>query len=310
MKLQTWARQWLRRDWPDRNAPRPQSAKVAIVVVNYNTGKLLSQLLFSIFRVLDRRQIGRVVLVDNASTDDSGPILRSLRDAGLVDVLFNPVQRYHGPALNQAMDHLATEHKRAPPAAPPFGYVWILDSDTVVIRPEAIEHPVEALMKSGAGIAGESQPCRGLPEGYAHISSLLLDPRKVWRRGIVPFENRGAPARAFQRSLRSRGVPICDFPYRSSDYVLHLGRGTLRQIKESGDNANRYYGWGSNHCESHYHGNPRGPAMHQNFLRVFNAEVPDLTPEALTSACQREERVSASVFFQDVGNQCCVVPHD
>lgn len=300
MKLATWARQWFRREWPDRNGVKPPSGKTAIAIVNFNTAKLVSHLLFSIFRVLDRNQIARVMVVDNASTDESGPLLRSLHEAGLIDVLFNRRQRYHGPALNQAMERLADECRKAPPDAPPFEQVWILDSDTIVLRPDAIEHAVEALRKRGAGIAGELQPCKGLPEGYAHISSLLLDPQKVWRRGIAPFENSGVPAKAFHRSLRQRGMPVCDFPFRSADYVLHLGRGTLRQIRETGDKANQYYDWASHHFETLYHGNPRGPLIHRNFLRAFDAEIPDLTPEALISACQRVGRVSASVFLQEV----------
>src|SRR5487761_1122984 len=97
---------WLRRDWPRRPPTArvhcPTALNVAIVTVNYNTAEHLAHLVFSLFRVLGRDQFQRVVVVDNGSTDGSVELLGALADAGLIEVIFNRRQRYHGPALNQA----------------------------------------------------------------------------------------------------------------------------------------------------------------------------------------------------------------
>ncbi len=291
MQLKTWGRQWLRHNWPARPAHAPRSHRAAVVVVNFNTAELLSHLLFSLFRILDREQLARVVVVDNASTDLSKPLLVALRDAGLVDVLLNEHQQYHGPGLNQGMDHLAAIRQSGAASATDFDYVWILDSDTVVLRPDALRASVAFLEAQRAALIGQHQPHKGMPEGYAHVSALLVDPVQVWRRGIAPFEEAGTPAEALQISLRRRGGAIRDFPCRSHNYILHLGRGTLAQIKETQDQSNRYYGWAAQHSQTHFHGNPDGAQIHQQFLAAFRAEVPELNPQSLTAACQRAERV-------------------
>ena len=54
--------------------------KAAIAVVNYNTALHISLLLFSLFRVLGKDQIARIVVVDNASTDDSPQILKAFQE--------------------------------------------------------------------------------------------------------------------------------------------------------------------------------------------------------------------------------------
>lgn len=309
MKLRTLPMMLFRRNWPSWPGQAAPGDRVAIAIVNFNTAGLLAHLLFSVFRVLPREQVARVLVVDNASTDLSPALLRCMRAAGLIDVLFNRAQRYHGPALNQAMQHLAAERRNAMPGARPYDYVWILDSDTIVLRADAIGHALAALRENQAGAVGQLQPCRGLPEGYAHISSLLLDPQKVWRRSVVPFENSGTPAKAFQLSLKRRRIPVSHFPFRSANYVLHVSRGTLRQIKETEDRTNRYYDWAVGHFEPGYHGYPHGPVLHENFLRVFGDAVPKLTPEALSSACQRVERVPSALLLQGISTDHPIGTH-
>jgi hypothetical protein len=47
------------------------------------------------------------VVVDNASTDGYAELFTALADSGLCEVIANREQRYHGPALTQAMDHMS-----------------------------------------------------------------------------------------------------------------------------------------------------------------------------------------------------------
>ena len=278
------AAKWLRRDWPRQTNHLARSNKVAIAVVSYNTAPLVSLLLFSLFRVLGRDQIARIVVVDNASTDDSPQMLKAFQEQGLLDVIFNKKQQYHGPALNQAIKHLADVNRKIGESQDGFDHVWILDSDVIVLRRDAFAHAAKFLEEQQAAVVGEFQ-YDALSEGYAHISSLLIDPEKVWRRSVTPFEHSGAPARSLQISLRRHSLKICDFPFRSQNYILHLGRGTLKVIAENNERDNPYYDWAMQHSTPHYHGNPNGALIFEEFLKRFHLEVPSRSPQQLIKAC-------------------------
>ena len=100
IRTQTLPSQWLRRNWPAAGAPEQGHDRVSIVTVNYNTAENVAHLLFSIFRILGRDRIVEVVVVDNASTDGSVELLQAMHGAGLIQLIANAKQRYHGPALN------------------------------------------------------------------------------------------------------------------------------------------------------------------------------------------------------------------
>jgi glycosyl transferase family 2 len=276
-----------RTTWPSQSEAGRQLRSVAIVSVNYNTAAHIAHLVFSLYRILGRNQFCRLVIVDNASTDHSPELLAGLRDAGLAEVIFNSRQRYHGPALNQAMDYLAASTRAAESQQDVVDAVWILDSDSLVLRPDAVSAPLEVLRSSAAGIVGELQYLE-LPSGYAHPSSILLNPERVWQRRVHVFEEDGSPARQLHLSLKRFGIGIQDFPYRSANYVLHLGRATLGAILERGDQTNRYFEWAAQNGEHDYHGNPDGHLIHERFLSLFNAEVRDESVQALVYACNRE----------------------
>jgi Glycosyl transferase family 2 len=275
-----------RTSWPRRSAAE-EWENVAIVSVNYNTAAHIAHLVFSLYRILGRNQFCRLVIVDNASTDHSTELLLGLQDAGLADVIFNKRQRYHGPALNQAMNYLATLARRAESRRDVTDAVWILDSDSLILRPDAVSTPLRVLRSSEAGIVGELQYSL-LPNGYAHPSSILLNPQRVWQRRVNVFEEEGAPARQLHLSLRRFGIDIQDFPYRSENYVLHLGRATLGSIVERGDETNRYFEWAKGNAEHDYHGNPHGRLIHERFLSLFNAEVRNESVPTLVCACNRQ----------------------
>src|SRR3954471_13121169 len=85
--------------WP---TPQPQSAgqpRVACVVVNFNTRWLIAGLLFSLYRLLGKDQFATIVVVDNHSQDGSLALLDGCAEAGLIHLIRNRGQRYHGPAL-------------------------------------------------------------------------------------------------------------------------------------------------------------------------------------------------------------------
>ena len=129
IRTKTLPAKWFRRNWPVRDAGGDQG--LAVVAVNYNTAEDISHLLFSLFRVLGRDQFERIVIVDNRSTDESPALLSAMAATGAIEVLFNKKQRFHGPGLNQAIAHLAQTELRRRRAV---RYVWVLDSDAIVLR--------------------------------------------------------------------------------------------------------------------------------------------------------------------------------
>jgi hypothetical protein len=291
----TNAIEWAKRTpWPIVDAAVSHGAAsprrpVAVVTVNFNTRTLVSHLLFSLYRVLGRDQFTTVVVVDNGSSDDSTEYLRPLAAAGLIELLENRRQRYHGPGLNQALTWLA---RRARDRALAATNVWILDSDTVVLSPDVVGDAVQRAADSGAALLGQLHTKDEATGPYLNLASLLVDPVQAWRWPTPPFHEHGNPILKMERSLEHRGRRIVEFPFFERNLVLHLGRGTLRGIALGGDTSNRYLDWARDHYEFHYHGNPDGPELHREFLEHFDQEVGRLTPEALVAACERPDLIA------------------
>lgn len=275
----------LRRRWSHQ---QPTARKVAIVVVNYNTAELLSGMIFSLYRILGRENFSRVVVVDNGSTDGSVPILQALERAGLITAIYNAKQQYHGLGLNQGINYLSDQVARG---LLENSFVWILDSDVVILRPDTVADALAFAEKTKAGLVGQYQ-YDVFPEGYAHVSSLLLNPAQVWRGTIYPFDDSGSPAKKLHRSLRKRKIDIADYPFRDKNYVLHIGRGTIAKVHATETKGNRHYRSAPDRVAPHFHGNPDGEAIYQQFLGILHQEVEAFTPEKVTAACSRPERLT------------------
>jgi len=267
-------REKLRRTtWPKDNGER--SNKVAIMFVSYNTLELTKYLLFSLFSTLNREQIATIIAVDNNSTDGSSEFLAACADHGLIEAILNRKQHYHGFALNQAINHLANQARKKGKIGShknDFNYIWVLDSDVIILRPDTLDDASRELRRTQSAMVGEFQ-YDALPDGYAHVSSLLIDPQQAWQKNIAPFDNSGAPARGMHLSLRKDGKRISDFPFRRQNYLLHLARGTLKSIIEKDDRNNVYFDWASSHCEHHFHGNPEGQAIFDEFKARYASEI-------------------------------------
>ena len=280
---------------PDQGDGSPP--RLGIVVVNFNTARLISQLLFSLYRILGRSEFATVVVVDNGSTDGSPQIFESLAAAQLIQLVANADQRYHGPGLNQGISWLANRQESVGPAEG-IEYVWTLDSDVVVLRRDTARDALGAFEGTGAAAVGQIQDNpvtrRALRNNPSMLSpfSLILDPAQIWQPSIPPFLEDGAPAAGMQVAADADGLRLVSFPFVESGYVIHLGRGTLRAVAESRDTTNRYYTWAAGHNEPYYMGQEGAASAYQRFCEVFDEEVGELTPERVTSACSGSDLIS------------------
>jgi glycosyltransferase involved in cell wall biosynthesis len=287
-----------RTTWPrtpdhiDGSRPR-----LGIVVVNFNTARLISQLLFSLYRVLGRSEFTIVVVVDNGSTDGSREILESLAAAQLIQLVANADQQYHGPGLNQGISWLANRQESADPVDQ-IQYVWSLDSDVVVLRRDTARDALGAFEGTGAAAVGQIQDNpvtkRAMRNNPSMLSpfSLILDPVQIWQPAIPPFLEDGAPGTGMQVAADADGLRLVSFPFVEHGYLIHLGRGTLRAVAESRDTTNRYYEWAAGHHDPYYMGQAGAPSMYQRFCELFGKEVGDLTAERVTAACSASDLLS------------------
>jgi hypothetical protein len=212
-------------EWPGDGQTGAEE-RVGVVMVSSNTIAVTAQAVYALLRTIRTPQV-RLVMVDNASTDGSAQLLAALAEAGVCELIANSDQRYHGPALTQAMDHLAaTQTGEGRVSA-----VWVLDSDCIVLRSDTLSAAVELMTNTGAGMVGQWSVDRWhRPGELLGLHCLLLDPVQVWRDPVVPFEEDGSPSRRLQESARQAGVTAAELPFTRGGYVVHLGR-TTRTVR-------------------------------------------------------------------------------
>jgi glycosyltransferase involved in cell wall biosynthesis len=290
--------QVMRTPWPTgRDRRHGPDVRVGIVVVNFNTARLISQLLFSLCRIVGRDAFADLVVVDNASTDGSRELLEALDAAGVIHLIPNDVQRYHGPGLTQAVSWLADRQASAPENER-LDLVWAIDSDIVVLRSDTLASAVSALEERGVAAVGQSDSVD--PEDLLdhapllHVCSLLFDPASVWQPDLPPFLESGLPSRDLQAAAERLGIPMVVFPFVEDGYLVHLGRGTLRAIADADDTSNRYHGWAVGHNDPHFANSETGPARYAAFGELFDGEVGELTPDALVAACRRDSLLTVA----------------
>jgi glycosyl transferase family 2 len=285
-RLSDWREERRRTAWPHRRDRRPgEAANVAIVVVNWNTRLLIAQLLFSVFRILGSDHVRQIVVVDNGSTDGSCELLFALRDAGLIHLIANRGQRYHGPALNQGLSWLA-RRQRAVACSDQIDYVWVLDSDVVILRRDALGRAVDCLESERAAAAGQTTWTPSHENGMLGLYSILLDPVVAWKPPIPPFREEGEPSAALQLSLARAGLPLALFPFADGGYIVHVGRGTLANVATRAPGGNRYLEWALDHNNPHFTEAPGGRSAYNAFLELFSASLPSITPDSLVDSCR------------------------
>ncbi len=254
-----------KKSFPALSAKYEDNEKIAIITVNYNTCEQILLLLFSIYKNLGNERVSDIVVVDNHSTDGSRPVLTTLHDNGFIELIANERQRYHGPGLNQALNHLASQVRKGFSA---FRYIWILDSDTIILRKDILERAFSFMQESGSLVIGQFQD-----NGYPHISSIWMDPYRVWNSHTFPFTRDGWPSLRFYRSILHRKGLIRDFSFMRDAFVLHLGESTLQQIFLHNDSGNELFEWATTYHKHHYHGNRNGKGIHDKVMKLYNFEL-------------------------------------
>jgi GT2 family glycosyltransferase len=188
--------------WPDRPVT---PGRVAVATVSYNTRELTALLLWSLRRVIDWESL-EIVVVDNGSKDGSAELLAKIAVAGGCRLIANAGNTMHGPALNQAMSFLASRDSELP------RWVWVLDSDVVISRPDALEKAVRRAEETDAAIVGESwwDPW---DKTYSFLAySLLIDPYASGGTGSSPSPTEETPYPACSSPRRPRGRRCRSFP--------------------------------------------------------------------------------------------------
>jgi glycosyltransferase involved in cell wall biosynthesis len=256
--------------WPARLGGEQSPARVAVISVNCNTRLLIAQLLYSLRTRCTPAELAYTVVVDNASRDGSQELLMQFEQAGLCHTILNAEQRYHGPALNQAMNWLA-ERQRRTPREDGVDYVWILDSDCVVIRPDTLRKATHAVRSSGAALAGQKSSNAWHAEETIGLYSLLFDPARVWRDPIRPFDASGEPSLALQLDCAAAGLRAVDFPFAHEGYVVHRGRSTLAEVYARDERDNALYSWAVDHHRPHFNEEPGAAENWQRLGAEFAA---------------------------------------
>jgi glycosyltransferase involved in cell wall biosynthesis len=260
--------------WPDRPG-RP--GRVAVVTVSYNTRELTALMLWSLRRILEWESL-EIVVVDNGSKDGSAELLAKIDAAGGCRLLPNAGNVMHGPALTQAMSFLASRGSELPQ------WVWVLDSDAVISRPDALKKAVDRAEATDAAVVGESwwDPWRKTDRFLAY--SLLIDPVRIWRDGIEPFADGGDPAFDLLQSAKAHGETLAEFPFVRDRYLIHRGRSSLSALWESGDTADPSYEWARDHHDPHFGLVEGAAAQHDELMTTFRAEVGPLNDQQAVGA--------------------------
>ena len=208
-------------------------ALVSIVTVSFNTIELTSLLIWSLHRVLDGPRFDLLV-VENGSGDGSAALLADVADAGLCRVIFNDRNMHHGPALNQAMASLADQ------SSPPR-FVWVLDSDVVISRGDALQAALAVASGRDAAIVGERHWDQWKQKDRFELYSLMIDLAQVWRSGAPSFQDDGDPSFELLESCQRAGQIAVDFPFAAEGFLIHRGRASLAGVFASDDRSHPLY---------------------------------------------------------------------
>jgi glycosyltransferase involved in cell wall biosynthesis len=264
--------------WPA--GPGASRESVTALTVSYNTRELTAFLVWSLRTIVSWPEL-EIVVVDNGSRDGSAELLAEAGRDGVCTLLANRDNRHHGPGLNQGISYLAARPGPRP------AWIWILDSDVVAARPDALSAAVAAAREHSAALVGEPQHDQWHSDGRFGMYSLLMDPAVAWQEHVGPFEDGGDPSLGLLVSAARLGIPMAPFPFAAAGHVIHRGRGSLAAVYAAGDRAHPDYEWAEDHRVPHFAGVPGADQRYRALLEEFRQQTGRLTAASLAAACRR-----------------------
>ena len=198
-----------------------------------------------------------------------------------VELVLDRRAKRHGESLNQALD-LIQARRELSTRSGVGQFVMVLDSDTIVLRRDAVSRVVATARELNAAVVGQFQ-FDALPDGYAHPCAMLLNIDKTSEVG-ARFDDSGAPATQLHQQLRQVRATIVDYPILKQHDVLHVGRATRRAAVVRRSRADDSFRW-----EPHYHAVPEGGEIHDRFLSVYRRHVADDESKTFITACLKTE---------------------
>jgi glycosyltransferase involved in cell wall biosynthesis len=271
--------------WPSRGDAL-RNDRVGIITVNWNTRALVALLIWSLHRVLRPKSFDLLV-IDNGSSDGSPEFLQGCADLGLCSVLANEKNQHHGPAINQGISEFA---RRQAAGTAEVSWIWILDSDCVVVDADVLDLAAAAAVATDAAVLGEMRwdPWHKTDRLAAH--SLWIDPGQAWRPSAALFEDGGDPDFAFQQSCLAAGYRLGNFPFTAGGHVIHRGRASLAEVAERRDTQNPLYAWSLDHHEPHFDGVSGADAAYARQLAEFEQNVGLLRPERVSDQVKADSK--------------------
>lgn len=263
--------------WPE--AQEPARGRVAVVTASYNTRELTAFLLWSLRTIVNWPDL-EIVVVDNGSRDGSAELLAEAAQAGVCVLLANDVNRHHGPGLNQAISWLASRPGPLPE------WIWVLDSDIVAARPDALSAALAVARDRQAALVGEPQYDPWHQVENFGLYSLLMDPAVVWQQRAGAFIDDGNPSFDLLTSAKRLAIPGAAFPFTAGGHVIHRGRGSLASVYAAGDRSHPDYEWTTDHHDPHFGGVPGADKRYGALLQRFRSQTGPLTGTTLAAACR------------------------
>ena len=260
--------------------PGASCGSAAALTVSYNTRELTAFLLWSLRTIVSWPEL-EILVVDNGSRDGSAQLLAEAERGGACTLLANHDNRHHGPGLNQGISYLAARPGPRPE------WIWILDSDVVAARPDALSAAATVAREHSAALVGEPQHDQWHPDGRFGMYSLLMNPTVAWQEQAGPFADGGDPSLGLLVSAARRGIPMAPFPFTAAGHVIHRGRGSLAAVYATGDRSHPFYEWAAGHHEPHFAGVPGADQRYGALQQEFRKQTGPLTGATLAAACRR-----------------------
>ena len=264
--------------WPA--GPGASRGSVTALTVSYNTRELTAFLLWSLRTIVSWPEL-EIVVVDNGSRDGSAQLLAEAGRGGVCTLLANHGNRHHGPGLNQGISYLASRPGPRPE------WIWILDSDVVAARPDALSAAVAVAREHSAALVGEPQHDQWHLDGRFGMYSLLMNPAAAWQEQAGPFADGGDPSLGLVASAARLSIPMAPFPFTAAGHVIHRGRGSLAAVYAAGDRSHPFYEWAEDHHAPHFAAVPGADQRYRALLQKFRKETGPPTGTTLSAACQR-----------------------